>query len=385
MTAMSTATAVSTAALRLNGSEAIHSGSPGGSVTRNLALEVVPLAEPREGEVLVEPLYVGICGSDVHAALGAGNFSWVERPRTIGHEFSGRIVEFGPRTENWSGFRVGDIVTAIPQLGCRHLDCPGCQRGRWNYCRKKRILGFHRDGAMAERVVFEVDRLVPLRNGVTPIQGAVIEPLSVVAQAIDSKCNIKPGMDVIVSGTGIIGLMSAELARAAGGRVAITGLERDRNMRLKTAAGRGFIPIVVSAERPLQQQLKDGIYDAEGRRFGCAYDDGTADVFLECSGAPAALGAAPYCVKTEGTICVIATYGSDVPFAATQQVRGGVTVTGVMGSGRHDFEKAQRLLQDGTFPVDYYAQLYPFESVIDAFADSIHATVAKAILEVQKP
>ena len=382
---MSTATAITTAALRLNGSDHISMGDPRGSVTRNIGLEEVPVAEPAEGEVVVEPLYVGICGSDVHAALGSANFSWVERPRTIGHEFTGRIVEFGPRTANWGGFRLGDIVTAVPQLGCRHLDCPGCQRGRWNYCRKKRILGFHRDGAMAGRVVFEADRLVPLRPGVSPIQGAVIEPLSVVAQAIDSKSSIKPGMDVLVSGSGIIGLMAAELARAAGARVAITGLERDRNVRLKTAAERGFIPIVVSAERPLHQQLKEGIYDARGSRFGCAYDDGTVDVFIECSGAPHALGPAPYCVKTEGTICVIATYGSDVSFAATTQVRGGLTVTGVMGSGRHDFEKAQRLLQDGTFPVDFYARIYPFDRVIDAFADSIHAMVPKAILEVQKP
>jgi L-iditol 2-dehydrogenase len=382
---MSIATCVSTAALRLNGSEHINAFSPGGSVTRNIGLEAVPLAEPREGEVVVEPLYVGICGSDVHATLGAANFSWVERPRTIGHEFSGRIVEFGPKTEGWGGFKLGDMVTALAQLGCRHLDCPGCQRGRWNYCRRKRILGFHRDGAMAERVVFETDRLLPLRPGVSPIQGAVIEPLSVVAQAIDSRCNIKPGMDVIVSGSGIIGLMAAELARAAGGRVAITGLERDRNIRLKTAADRGFIPIVVSADRPLQLQLKDGIYDKHGSRFGCAYDDGTVDVFIECSGAPPALGTAPYCVKTEGTICVIATYGSDVSFAATMQVRGGVTVTGVMGSARHDFEKAQRLLQDSTFPVDHYARIYPFDRVIDAFADSINATVSKAILEVNKP
>jgi L-iditol 2-dehydrogenase len=382
---MSTAIGITTAALRLNGSEAIHPGNPGGAVTRNLGMEVVPLAEPREGEVVVEPLYVGVCGSDVHAALGAANFAWVERPRTIGHEFSGRIVEFGPHTSGWGGFQLGDIVTGMPQLGCRHVDCPGCQRGRWNYCRKKRILGFHRDGAMAERVVFEADRLVPLRPGVTPVQGAVIEPLSVVAQAIDSKCNIKPGMDVVVSGSGIIGLMAAELARAAGGRVAITGLERDRNIRLKTAEERGFLPIVVSAERTLQQQLKEGVYDARGVRFGCAYDDGTVDVLIECSGAPGALGAAPYCVKTEGTICVIATYGSDVSFAATTQVRGGLTVTGVMGSGRHDFEKAQRLLQDGTFPADYYSRIYPFGNAIEAFADSINALVPKAVLEVQKP
>ena len=371
-----------TTALRLNGDERISVAGPGGDVTRNIAVEETPLAEPAEGEVAVDPIYVGICGSDVHASLGAPNFSWVERPRTIGHEFSGRIVAFGPNTEGWGGFRVGDLVTAIPQRGCRDQRCPACRQGRWNYCRNKRILGFHRDGALAKRVVLEADRMVPLRDGVSPLAGAVIEPMSVVTQAIYSRCNIKPGMDVVVTGCGIIGLMAAELARAAGARVAITGLEHDREIRLKAAEERGMIPIVVSKERPLERQLADGVFDARGNRFGLAYDNGTVDVLIECSGAPAALGAAPYAVRTEGTICVIATYGADVQFAGTAFTRGGLTMTGVMGSGRQDFELAQRLLRDGVFPVEHYARIYPFDRVLDAFKDSIEAAVSKAVLEV---
>lgn len=373
-----------TLALRLNGSEHIDPARPNGPVTRNLAVEEAPLAEPREGEVAVDPLYVGICGSDVHASLGAPNFSWVERPRTIGHEFCGRIVEFGPNTEGWKGYAIGDLVTAVPQRGCQDLGCRACRQGRWNYCRNKRILGFHRDGALARRVVLEADRMVPLRPGVTPMQGAVIEPMSVVAHAIYSRSNIQPGMDVVVTGCGIIGLMAAELARAAGARVAITGLEHDRDVRLKAAAERGAIPIVVSTERTLREQLREGIEDANGNRFGDPTGDGAVDAILECSGAPAALGTAPYCVRTEGAICVIATYAVDVPFAATALTRGGLIMTGVMGSGRDDFEMAQRLLRDGVFPVEHYARLYPFERVLDGFADSINATVCKVVLEVNR-
>ncbi len=374
-----------TTAVRLKGSRLIEPEDPAQPVTGNLAVEQVPLAEPKVGEVVVAPLYVGICGSDVHASLGAPNFSWVERPRTIGHEFCGRIVEFGPNTEGWGGLRAGDLVAAIPQRGCQDLACPGCRRGRWNYCRNKRILGFHRDGALALRVVLEADRLVPLRPGVTPLQASVMEPLSVVSQAIYSRCNIQPGMDVLVTGCGIIGLMAAELARAAGGRVAITGLERDRDIRLKAAAERGILPIVVSPERPVHEQLRDGVEDLNGNRFGNAHEDGAVDVLIECSGSAAALGAAPYSVRTEGTICVIATYAADVPLAATTLVRAGLTMTGVMGSGRQDFETAQRLLRDRVFPVEHYARLYPFERALDAFADSIHAAVPKAILEIAEP
>ena len=82
-------------------------------------------------------------------------------------------------------------------------------------------------------------------------------------------------MDVVVSGCGIIGLMAAELARAAGARVAVTGVERDRNVRLKLAQEQGFIPIVVSEENPLHEQLASGVEDLQGKRFGDAYEQGT--------------------------------------------------------------------------------------------------------------
>jgi len=172
------------------------------------------------------------------------------------------------------------------------------------------------------------------------------------------------------------------LAKACGARVAITGLEQDREIRLKAAAERGMIPIVVGPDRTLHDALAEGIRDEAGNLFGDQLDNGTVDVLIECSGSPPVLGAAPYSVRTEGTICVIATYASDAMFAATALTRGGLTMNGVMGSGKDDFEVAQRLLRDDVFPVEHYARIYPFEQVIDAFADSIQATVSKAILEV---
>jgi threonine dehydrogenase-like Zn-dependent dehydrogenase len=371
-----------TNALRLNGEEYINPLDPQGSVTRNLALEDVALSEPGIGDVVAEPIYVGVCGSDSSASLGKPNFTWVQRPRTIGHECSARIVGFGPDTEGYGGLKLGDIVTPIPQLGCRDPRCRGCRQGRWNYCRRKRILGFHRDGALARRMICEAARLVPLNEGLSPLQGAVVEPISVVIQALTQKCNIQPGMDVVVTGCGIIGFIAAELARAAGARVAITGIERDREARLNLARQRGFIPIEVSPKKPLHEQLKAGIESLDGSLFGDQYEDGTADVLLECSGAPAALAQAGLAVQLEGQICVIATYPVNVDFEATSFVRSGQRMTGVMGSNRIDFINAQTLLLRNAFPVETYSQLYEFDDVIQAMDESISARTPKAILAV---
>lgn len=369
-------------ALRLNGSEYINPSKPDGAVTRNLAVESVVLPKPEVGEVVVEPLFVGVCGSDNSASTGKPNFSWVERPRTIGHETSGRVVAFGPDTAARCDLQIGDVVCIVPMRGCENSQCRGCSRGRPNYCRQKKIFGFHRDGAMADRMIVNVGRCMKLAPGLTPLQGAVVEPLSVVAQGIHRKCNIQPGMDVIVSGCGIIGLMAAELARAAGARVAVTGVERDRDVRLKLAEERGFIPIVVSAEKPLHEQLSAGIEDLDGQPFGDTYENGTVDCLIECSGFPPALGTAGLSVQLEGSICVIATFGADVPFNATAFTRSGQSMQGVMGSNREDFETAQALLQRGVFPVDVYSQQYAFGDVMQAMEESIMAKTPKAILAV---
>ncbi|HEX5053636.1 MAG TPA: alcohol dehydrogenase catalytic domain-containing protein [Planctomycetota bacterium] len=370
-----------TTALRLVGSEAIDPSV--GSPLRNLAVEDVLIGDPGPGEVLVEPLFTGVCGSDNSACLGKANFAWVQRPRTLGHEFSARIVAFGPGAEGHAGLRQGDVVCGLAMRGCQDPRCRGCRRGRWNYCRRKRIIGFHRDGALARRAILEVDRCVPLRPGITPLQAALVEPLSVVAQGVLRKCGIQPGMDVVVSGCGIMGLMAAELARAAGGRVAITGIERDRSVRLELARQRGFVPIVIGAELPLHERLRQGVEALDGTRFGDDFDDGLVDVLIECSGAPQALATAGLAVQPEGTICTIATYPCDVGFGATAFTRSGQSMQGVMGSSHEDYEHAQLLLQRGVLPVELYTQVYAFENAMTAMADSIAARTPKAIVAVQ--
>lgn len=369
------------AALRLVGSQPIDPAAT--PPTGNLAIVDMPIGDPGPGDVLVEPLFAGVCGSDNSASLGKPNFAWVPRPRTLGHEFSARIVAFGPGTAGHAGLQVGDIVCALAMRGCQDARCRGCRRGRWNYCRRKRIIGFHRDGGLARRALLEADRCVPVREGVTPLQAALVEPLSVVAQGVLRRCGIRPGMDVVVSGCGIMGLMAAELARAEGARVAITGIERDRDVRLALAQQRGFLPIVVSNERPLHERLQLGVEALDGTRFGDAFDDGLVDVLIECSGAPMALAAAGRAVQPEGTICTIATYPCDVAFGATAFTRAGQVMQGVMGSSRDDYDTAQHLLQRGVLPVDHYTRIYPFARALEAMADSIAARTPKAIVRVQ--
>ncbi|TFG74311.1 MAG: zinc-binding dehydrogenase, partial [Flavobacteriales bacterium] len=189
----------------LQGSEKIYPNGEG-SVTRNTAVVEMEIPALKTGEILAKTLYTGICGSDNSAALGKSNFDWVERPRIIGHEFSAEVMALGPGDHG--DLKVGDIFTPLAMLGCQEEDCPACSVAKWNLCPNKQIIGFHRNGGFGQQVVLESDRVVPLMKGLTPEQGALVEPLSIIVNALHNKCNIKPVQDVVVTGCGIIGLMS---------------------------------------------------------------------------------------------------------------------------------------------------------------------------------
>lgn len=359
----------------LHGREKIYPSSD--NVTKNTSVVDMEIPELKEGEILAKTLYTGICGSDNSASIGKANFDWVERPRVIGHEFSAEVLELGPGDHG--DVKVGDVFAPLAMLGCQDEECPACSVAKWNLCPQKQIIGFHRNGGFGQQVVLESDRVVPLMKGLTPAQGALVEPLSIITNALYNKCEIKPGQDVIVTGCGIIGLMSAEVARASGARVAVTGIAHDRDIRLKKAKERGFITLEVSPENSLTSQLQKGITDENGVPFG---SNGKVDLLIECSGVPAVLTEAIEVVRPEGDICVIATYGQEVSINATHLTRTSMNMRGSMGSCRDDYMSAMKLMVTGVFPAEHYTDFYEFENVTQAFEDSIKAQNMKAVVKM---
>ncbi|MDR2383357.1 MAG: alcohol dehydrogenase catalytic domain-containing protein [Prevotellaceae bacterium] len=360
----------------LHGSERFHPGEAE-AVRRNTSIVEMEMPELKNGEILAETLYTAICGSDVSATLSKPNFDWIQRPKVIGHECSARVLKLGPGDHG--SLKIGDLFNPVAQLGCRKEDCPACRSGKWNLCPDKIILGYHQNGAFGQQMVLESARAVPFIEGLNPEFGAIVEPLSVVVNAIYSKCNIKPGMDVLVTGCGIMGLMTAELVRAMGARVVITGIEKDRGIRLKAARNRGIATTVVSPERPLLSRLQEGVYDRQGRLFGVK---GKVDLLIECSGIPQVLAEAIHSVKPEHDVCLIATYPDKVELDATHITRQSLNIKGVMGSHKEHFMIAQKLLIQGIFPAAHYINLYHFDQINDAFEDSIRAKTTKAVVKM---
>src|SRR5438270_13446056 len=97
-------------------------------VCRETQLEVtdMPETQPGHGQVLLNVLRCGICGSDLHARhhcdeladvmaeSGYDAFMRSDQQVVFGHEFCGEVVDYGPGTRKAP--RRGTPVVALPLL-----------------------------------------------------------------------------------------------------------------------------------------------------------------------------------------------------------------------------------------------------------------------------
>jgi L-iditol 2-dehydrogenase len=172
-----------------------------------MVIEEVPRPAPGPHDLLVRVEACGICGSDRH--MFRGEFP-TAKPVTLGHEFSGIVVEAG---EAVSGFAAGTRVTGDPNISCGQ--CEACRAGRPNLCVALSAIGVTRDGGFSEYVLVPEGQAVALPAELDPLHGAFTEPVSCCLHAIDV-ARIPKGGSVLILGGGVIGLIMVELALQAG-------------------------------------------------------------------------------------------------------------------------------------------------------------------------
>jgi len=228
-------------------------------------MERVPVPAPGPNDVLIQIGKTAICGTDLHI------YNWDEWaqktipvPMVVGHEFCGEIVEVGSAAKNFS---VGQRVSGEGHIVC--AACRNCRAGRGHLCRNTVGVGVNRPGAFAEYLCIPEHNVFPLPDDIPDEIAAIFDPFG---NAVHTALSFDlVGEDVLVTGAGAIGIMSALVAKEVGARnVVITDINP---MRLDRARKMG-IDYVVDASN---QNLRDVIGDI-GMREGF-------DVGLEMSGA----------------------------------------------------------------------------------------------------
>ena len=179
-----------------------------------------PVPVCADGEVLIKPDIVSICGSDIHAIKGnLGLFSY---PRVIGHEVSAHVVALG---KNANAFEIGDHVCLMPCISCGK--CLPCRRGVTNACVNLRLYGVHVDGGLQEYMAIQEKYLLKIPKNVTSEQVALIEPMTIGIHAM-RKVALQAGDNVLILGAGPIGLCCALAANFMGARAVLADISTDR-------------------------------------------------------------------------------------------------------------------------------------------------------------
>jgi len=241
----------------------------------------LPDPVPADGEVVVQALYTGLCGTDLH--IIEGSHPRARFPLAIGHEIAGRPE---------SGSLAGRTVLVDPLLSCG--SCPACVGGAPNACARLRLIGIDRHGALAGRIAVAESRLHAVPEGIPLEVAPLAEPLAVAVHAVGRVPSLD-GRLVVVIGAGPVGLLLAHVARRAGARVLMG--ERAQARR-SVAASLGFE--LLDPEAPVEnlEALTDGAL---------------ASVVFDAAAAPGVAAILHRFVHSTGVVAIVGSYGGLVP------------------------------------------------------------------------
>lgn len=194
-----------------------------------LEVREVEAPQPNEDEVVVRVEAAGICGSDLHGV--ASRSPRRTPPLIMGHELCGEVVAAGgPAGEHLLGTR----IAVNPQMPCG--DCAACRSGRENVCARRSLIGGTRSGGFAELVSVPLRCVHPVSAGLSADIAVFCEPLATCVHALrlvpDSFTEV-----AVVLGAGTIGVLAAQVLRAAGtGTIVVSEMDEGRRASVGAAA-----------------------------------------------------------------------------------------------------------------------------------------------------
>jgi threonine dehydrogenase-like Zn-dependent dehydrogenase len=283
------------------------------------------------GDVLVEGLLVGVCGTDVE--ITSAGYGWPppgHERLVLFHESFGRVVE-APAD---SGFVPGDLVAGIVRRP-DPVPCLPCSQDHWDFCR---------NGQYTERGIKEIDGfgaeqwrapakyVVKLDQAVGDL-GVLTEPTSVVAKAWDyterlgARAPWQP-QRVLVTGAGPIGLLAAMI-----------GVQKGLEVHVLDRVTDGLKPQLVAE--------LGATYHTEA-----ACDLGLQpDIAIECTGVGSVVFDLMSCLAPDGVLCLTGIssgkHALDVDESSInkQLVLTNGVAFGSVNAGRRHYEQAAEYLK----------------------------------------
>lgn len=294
------------------------------------------------GEALIRLRLAGICNTDLELVRGYMGFRGV-----LGHEFVGEVVA-GP-DQAWVGRRVvGDINAAC-------YTCPTCQAGRHTHCLYRTTLGIAgRDGVLADAFTLPQANLYLVPDTVPDESAVFTEPLAAACEIL-TQVAIRPADRVIVLGDGKLGLLVAAVLRLTGCDLILVGRHPDK---------------LAIAER----------WGVSVQRADTGLPARSADIVVECAGAPAAFAEARRLLRPRGTLVLKSTYHGQLALDMSALVVDEITL---VGSRCGPFAPALRLLAAGLVdPRALIDGIYPLDQALAALERAAMPGVLKVLVRL---
>ncbi len=265
---------------------------------------------------------IGICGSDLHMLEMKVPINCV-----VGHEIAGVLDD-------------GKPVAVEPMVPCD--TCENCRAGDYNLCRlgSETVLGYGRNGGMADEVMAPERCLVYLPSNVRVKDACLIEPLAVAVHGI-RKAGVNGNQRVAVVGGGTIGLSAVAVAKSSYAEVGLSARHR--------------------------HQMAAGI------SLGANEIEGLYDLVVECAGTESAVNQAVELCRPHGTLVMLGTYWQGLSFPQLAAMMKEITVVNsymyaASGPGR-DFDIAAAILAGNPdFANSLITHRFPLAEAAQAFS-----------------
>lgn len=315
-------------------------------------MELLDIEKPIafDDKVVIKVAFTGICGSDIHTFKG--EYKNPKTPVVLGHEFSGTIVEVGPDVKD---YKVGDrVVSETTYETCGK--CKYCKERDYNLCSNRKGIGTQVNGSMTDYVLAREESLHLIPDNVSFEAAAFSEPLACTTHAVMEKTQVKDGDVVLVIGPGPIGLLTAQVAKAEGATVILSGITRDLE-RLELSKKLGVDYIVDSQANDLEEfvlNLTDG--------YG-------ADIVIDASGAVPAVNQGLKVTAKKGDFIQLGLFANPVVEIDTESIiQREINYIGSRSQKPSSWDKALKLLAEEKIDTEsMITKVYPVEEWREAF------------------
>ena len=324
---------------------------------KDIRLEDIPEPSPGPGEVKIRVTNASICATDIeewqfgplwmqHGSPNA--ITGKQTPLVIGHEISGHIAELGEGVVA-PAVQVGDRVAVNNVITCG--TCFWCLRGQQSVCPSMAVAGFMADGGLEEFMVWPADHVVVLPEGISDIEGPLVEPATVAVHGV-RRSGVKAGDTVAVIGCGTVGLLTLQAFKAAGARVIAIDI-RDQSLELATELGADEV-VNSRDEQTASSSLLD-LTDGIG-----------PDIVVETAGARETPRMAIEWTRRGGTALLVGIYSAKPEMDFNSIVGREITVIGSVGASPGDMKAAVDLVAQGKINVKpLISEIVPLSRAIE--------------------